>query len=162
MVCPFVGGGLHPDTAVALQMSGVEVTWAKLPRGDMGAYGRLIRDLWAGGETFVVCEHDIVPTARQLAEIVSCGHPWCSFLYDDDLYPPGPMFGLCRFDSAVLRQWPLAAEVATIIGNRRDTECEWWRVDSLIARDLRIRGVPWVAHDTLVHHAHVGPPSGPP
>lgn len=161
VVCPFVTGGLNPGTAVALQMSGVEVTWAKLPRSSPTAYGRLFRDLWEAGESFVICEQDVVPTAAQLSEIVGCGHEWCSFNYDSDLYPPGPSFGLCRFDASVMDRWPLAAAVATVRNDRWDTQEEWWHIDSLVARDLTIRGVRWVAHDTLVHHAHAGAPSGP-
>lgn len=161
VVCPFVGGGLHPDTAVALQLSGVDVVWAKLPRDVPTAYGRLFRDLWEVGETFVICEQDVIPTAAQLLEITTCGHEWCSFNYDTDLYPPGPMFGLVRFDAAVMDRWPLAATVATVANDRFDTEAEWWHIDSLVARDLKIRGVGWVCHEPPVRHAHSGAPSGP-
>jgi len=161
-VCPFTLGGLRPETAHALQQSGLGVEWWQIPRGDEYAYGRMFRQLWTAGRTFVICEHDVAPTPSQLEAILDCGHPWCSYGYDDGLYPDGPMFGLVRFDAAVLEQWPHAADIATIIGKRRDTEAEWWRVDSLVARDLMIRRVPWVQHGPPVRHLHAGPPSGPP
>lgn len=162
LVCPFVAGRLHPGTSVALMMSGREVTWARLPRADDAAYGRLFRDLWAGGHTFVICEHDVVPTDAQLADILGCGHGWCSFDYDTDLYSPGPMFGLVRFGAEVMAEHPFMPDDALTLGNRRDHECEWWRVDSQVCRSLTIRGVPWHRHTPAVHHAHAGPPSGPP
>jgi hypothetical protein len=118
--------------------------------------------LWARAETFIICEHDVIPTPEQLTEITGCGHGWCSYGYDDDLYPRGPMFGLVRFGRDVMVDHPAAAEVALVIGKRRDTEAEWWRVDSLVARDLMIRGVEWFEHTPTVHHVHAGPPSGPP
>lgn len=137
--------------------------WTAYPlaRGDLGAYGRLWRQLWARGETVIVCEHDVIPSWEQLRRITTCGHDWCSYAYDDGLYPVGPMFGLARFDGRTMAEHPHAAEVALIIGKRRDTEAEWWRVDALVARDLLIRRVNWNLHEPAVHHAHVGAPSGP-
>lgn len=142
--------------------TGLGVDWEVLDATDPFAYGRLFRQLWADGRTFVICEHDVAPTFDQLYAILTCGHPWCSFAYDDGLYPDGPTFGLVRFDAAVMREWPHAANVATIIGKRRDEQCEWWRVDSMVARDLMIRRVPWFEHRPPVRHLHPGPPSGPP
>ena len=162
MVCPFTAGGLRPQTARALHASGLEIEWAQLPSHDEHAYGRLFRHLWSAGRTFVIVEHDIVPTVAQLQAIATCGHEWCSFLYDDELYPDGPMFGLVRFDARTMALWPHAAGIATVIGRRRDEEAEWWRIDSLVARDLNIRGVPWTAHPGRVQHLHHGAPSGPP
>jgi len=137
------------------------VRWYQLPKADNGAYGRLLRALWARGETFVICEHDVIPTRAQLDLITSCGHDWCSFAYDDGLYPRGPMFGLVRFDSRVMAEHPYAAEVATEGGERRPTEVPWWDVDNHVARDLKIRQVEWFEHSPPVHHHHLGPPSGP-
>lgn len=161
VICPYVRGMLNPDTQRALWDSGLPVDFVRLPAGDETAYGRMLRNLWGGRETFVICEQDIVPTVAQLSEIAGCGHLWCSYNYDDGLYPDGPMFGLVRFSGGLMDLWPEAANVALVIGKRRDYEAEWWRVDSLVARDLNIRQVPWVLHTPAVHHAHVGPPSGP-
>lgn len=160
LVCPFAPGRLRWETSVALQTSGYPVDWVRLPASDPTAYGRLFRDLWSAGETFVICEQDVVPTQDQLDDIMGCGHPWCSYEYDNDLYPDGPMFGLVRFDRRVMSEWPLAAGVALVVGKRRDMEVAWWNVDSHVARDLMIRGVKWARHTPPVHHAHVGPPSG--
>jgi hypothetical protein len=152
---------LNPDTLKAVRNSDCYHRLVDLDPNDEGAYGRLFRQLWRSRTTVVICEHDVIPTPAQMAEVQFCGHDWCSYDYDDGLYPGGPMFGLVRFSGRLMARHPEAAEVALVIGKRRDTEAEWWRVDSLVARDLMIRGVPWTHHDTPVHHAHVGPPSGP-
>jgi hypothetical protein len=152
---------LNQGTYRAVQHSGQWCRFVDLDPNDPGAYGRLIRQLWRSRSSIVICEHDVVPTLAQLDQITSCGHDWCSYSYDDGLYPDGPMFGLVRFSGAIMAAHPHAADVALVIGKRRDFEAEWWRVDALMARDLKIRGVEWVQHEPAVHHAHVGPPSGP-
>jgi hypothetical protein len=152
---------LNQGTCRAVQQSSYWTRFVDLDPNDPGAYGRLIRQLWRSRTTVIICEHDVVPTPAQLYRIASCGHDWCSYSYDDGLYPDGPMFGLVRFSGAIMAAHPHAADVALVIGKRRDIEAEWWRVDALMARDLKIRGVPWTQHEPAVHHAHVGPPSGP-
>jgi hypothetical protein len=153
-----VPDGLREETRQALLQAAVPVEWVRLDRSDPFGYGRMLRRLWRQERTFVICEQDVVPTVSQLWEIVSCGHLWCSYGYDDGNYPEGPMFGLCRFDWRLMHMWPAAAEISTIIGSRRDYEAEWWRVDSLLARDLQIRQVPWVKHLPPVRHIHPGGP----
>jgi hypothetical protein len=162
IVVPYVRGMLNPGTYKAVQYSGHWCRFVGLDPGDEGAYGRLFRRLWRSQTDIVLVEHDVVPTAAQLDLICSCGHDWCSYCYDDNLYPDGPMFGCVRFSGRLMVEHPYAADVALVIGKRRDTEAEWWRVDSLVARDLMIRGVEWVRHEPAVHHVHQGAPSGPP
>lgn len=161
VVVPFVHGMLNEDTCRTVAYSGYWHRFCDLDPLDEGAYGRLVRDLWGRQTSFVICEQDVIPTVDQLETIVECGHDWCSYSYDDGMYPDGPMFGLVKFSGRVMREHPHAAEVALVIGKRRDTEAEWWRVDALMARDLKIRGVPWFMHEPAVHHVHRGPPSGP-
>ena len=159
---PYVAGRLDPRTAEACAQAGLPTVWCQLSTADEYGYGRLFRNLWAGRRTFMICEHDVVPTVAQFHQMAWCGHGWCSYQYDNGMYPVGPMFGLVRFDRTVLEAHPFAAEVALITGRRRDELVEWWRVDSMVARDLMIRQVVWEQHDPAVVHHHVGAPSGPP
>jgi hypothetical protein len=159
---PFVHGHLREDTLAALREANYPYRLENLDANDMGAYGRLVRRLWRVQQTFIICEHDVVPTVDQLKGLARCDADWCSYSYDDGLYPPGPMFGLVKFSRRLMRQHPMAPEVALVIGKRRDEEAEWWRVDALMVRDLKIRGAEWHEHVPAVHHAHAGPPSGPP
>jgi hypothetical protein len=157
---PFVPGRLHEETWRAVIGAGGPAQFLALDPDDDGGYGRLIRRLWAKGDSFIVCEHDVVPTRAQLATLQGCGHDWCSFPYDSDLYPDGPYFGLVRFSSRVMRDHPRAAHVALHRGSGKELEVGWWEVDSCMARDLHIRGVRWHRHTPAVQHAHDGPPSG--
>jgi hypothetical protein len=161
VVVPYVQGKLSSATVRTVKLSGWAYTILRLPDCDPGAYGRLVRNLWAGTTDVIICEQDVEPSAGQLADICTCGHDWCGYNYDDGRYPDGPMFGLVRLSRRLQVRHPMAAEVALVIGKRRDVEAEWWRVDSLMARDLMIRGEHWTAHPGRVHHAHCGPVSGP-
>lgn len=161
VVVPYVPGKLHHVTRAAVRAFAPHHRFVPLDADDDGAYGRLVRELWSAGEPFAICEQDTAPTRRQLDDLAACPGGWCSFLYDDALYPDGPMLGLVRFSADVLREHPIAAECALVIGRRRDTEAPWWNVDNLIARDLQIRGVPWCCHRDRVRHLHHGEPSGP-
>jgi hypothetical protein len=162
VVVPYVDHMLNPATRQAVMSFGYSHRFVQLDPLDEGGYGRLFRRLWSEWRTFIICEHDVVPTPGQLATLTTCGHDWCSYSYDDGLYPDGPMFGLAKFSGRLMSEHPHAADVALVIGRRRDVEAEWWRVDALVARDLGIRGVEWHQHRPAVHHAHVGLPSGPP
>lgn len=158
---PFVHGWLDIETWRAVAASGYPAQFLALDRADDGAYGRLLRRLWARGDTFVICEHDVVPTLEQLATLQDCGHGWCSYGYDTALYPDGPYFGLVKFSAAVLAAHPLAAHVALHTGSGKELEVGWWECDSCLARDLQIRGVEWHRHLPPVIHRHQGAPSGP-
>lgn len=162
ILVPYVLGMLSINTYRVVTCSGFYYRLVRMNPDDEGQYGRLLRRLWANPIDLIICEHDVEPTLTQLQSILLCGHDWCSYNYDSDLYPDGPSHGLVRYSRRLMARHPLAAEVALVTGKRRDTEAEWWRVDSLMARDLMIRGEPWQAHEGLVHHAHQGVPSGPP
>ena len=153
---------LQPATLAAVALSGLPYRLVIFNPDDPYGYGRWWRQQWEKGETVIVLEHDVVPTRGQLLELERCGHDWCSYRYDSDLYGRGPMFGLVRFAGRVMRDHPLAADVALEDGERRPTEVGWWEVDYAMARDLLIRGVQWHEHLPPVRHLHPGCPSGPP
>lgn len=162
VVVPYVHGMLDPRTAIAVQYSGFYCRFVDLDPRDHGAYGRLFRKLWRSQSTVVICEHDVVPTREQLRAIVTCGHDWCSYNYDSDMYSKGPMFGLVRFSGRLMAEHPEAANCATMVSRELGTERGWWDMDSHVARDLKIRGVEWHEHLPEVHHAHHGPPTEAP
>lgn len=161
VVVPYVRGMLCPATAALAVNSGWPHAFCELDREDEGGYGRLVRRLWQSQDDTIICEQDVEPTPQQINELATCSHDWCGFNYDDGLYPDGPMFGLVKLSGRLKVRHPFAAEVALVIGKRRDTEAEWWRVDALMARDLMIRGERWQAHESRVHHVHAGAVSGP-
>ena len=161
-VVPYVHGMLNPRTAQAIGRSGYWYRLVDIDPNDHYAYGRLFRQLWRSASTFVICEHDVIPTQAQLDGILGCNHEWCSYGYDSDMYGRGPMFGLARFDRSVMLAHPLAAEVATMADREHDIGRTWHDLDAHVARDLFIRGVKWHEHNPPVEHAHYGPPTEPP
>lgn len=183
VVVPFVENRLHPETARSVRLSGLPTFWARLDPLDDGAYARLFVRLWASGRTFIVCEHDIVPTTHQWRSIACCGRDWCFYDYDRHRYADGPKFGLARFSRRLTARLPDAARIALTDQSGPGGMVPWWRVDSAIARDLTIRlqtpapegdcpaarfraKHPWAGSDCHRHagrvaHMHVGPPSGP-
>jgi hypothetical protein len=42
------------------------------------AYGELVADLWQQGDSFLLLEHDVLPTAALLEEMWNCGSEWCA------------------------------------------------------------------------------------
>jgi hypothetical protein len=42
------------------------------------AYGALVARLWKKGESFMLCEHDVLPTAALLEEMARCDREWCA------------------------------------------------------------------------------------
>lgn len=49
--------------------------------GDDHAYWRLLRDVWADGETFAVVEHDVQCRPDVFEQFEACPEPWCVFPY---------------------------------------------------------------------------------
>lgn len=180
---PFVENRLHPETARSARACGLPVFWARLDPLDEAAYARLFVRLWASGRTFIICEHDIVPTQHQWRSIASCGRDWCFYDYETWRYSDGPKFGLARFTRRLTWSHPEAARIALTDETRPSGMVPWWRVDSAMARDLTIRlqtpapagdsvearlraRHPWMGagchrHHGRVAHLHTGPVSGP-
>jgi hypothetical protein len=162
VVVPFVAGRLQPATWTAVTATRGAAQFVCLDSGDDGGYGRLVRRLWARGADVIICEQDVAPTLEHFEQLEACPRPWCSFPYHDHMYADGPMFGLVRFRSALMAEHPMAADVALEGPPRRPAEVGWWECDSMLARDLMIRGAVWHRHTPPVQHVHPGGPSGRP
>lgn len=111
--------------------------------GDDG-YRRLLREVWEEGDPFILVEHDVVPTAAQVASLEACPEPWCGYGYS-----PGdwtPMFGFVRFGRALLSAIPEAFT---------DPSWPWDQLDAKFAVLARSRGFRWHWHYPHVHHARV-------
>ena len=151
---PFVDPMLSDETLDAVKSAGVEYQLVQLDIADPYGYARFVGQLWLRGETFIICEQDVVPTEKQLHTIVSCGHKWCDYQYDTTSYPVGKMMGLCRFDSTILKAYPWVPGSALHVGTGHEHPVVWWNVDNRIARDLDIRHVEHVLHTPEVKHLH--------
>lgn len=159
VIVPFVEDMLHEDTLAAVQASGVQYSLWQIDPTDEHAYPRLFATLWERAETFVILEHDVVPTVEQLWTIIGCDHDWCSFPYGDYNQHVGPVFGLVRFDRRIMEAHPHLPKSAVHVGSDHPRPVYWWNVDNRVARDLQIRHVPHVFHTPPVLHDHRGEPT---
>jgi hypothetical protein len=119
--------GLRPEVeALALEVGArlVDVS------GDDQAYWRLLRDYWAAGETFIVVEHDVLPTRELLESMWQCPEPLCT---GDPA--PGATLQCVKFAAALIGQFPtLLSDIGPHSWQGLDLAIEY-RVD----RNLPIR-----------------------
>lgn len=182
VVVPYIPTHLRPETVDSVRGCDLPHTFVELRQDQPQGYAELIIRLWRAARTFIICEQDIVPTTDQWRTLATCGHPWCFYDYDDQLYPDGPKFGLVRISRQVMLAHPQAAAVALMDHTAVGGLVPWWNVDSAMCRDLIIRlgrpapegdtpearelaTYPWkragaVCHTPAVRHLHDGPPSG--
>ena len=76
---------------------------------DDTAYGRLLEELWADAETFMVVEHDIVIATTTVREFDECEEEWCSAPYtyfDQPVTTSGGGLGCTKFDKTLMARWP--------------------------------------------------------
>jgi hypothetical protein len=91
-----------PTAAIA---SAVAATFVETATDD--AYWKLLRDLWAKRQTFIILEHDIVPPEGALEAIWACPRDWCGVPY-----PVGRIWGVwhgcTKFGRDLIRRYPEA------------------------------------------------------
>ncbi len=160
VVVPWVDGVGRPETLAALSWLRSQLEVVTLDAGDDGAYAALLERLWRAGDTFMVVEHDVVPTKAQLADLARCQHPWCSTCYDTAAYPRTPMLGLVRFDRALLERRSEVGVHVLRTGYTRTRHVGWRSVNETLARHLFAIGETWHRHQPDVVHLHRREPAG--
>jgi hypothetical protein len=75
LVIAFVPNMLRPEVRAVGEEVGAE--FADVSHSDM-AYGELVARLWSAGQSFVLCEHDVVATPELLEEMWQCPADWCA------------------------------------------------------------------------------------
>lgn len=153
VVVPYTA--IHPATAAALEELAPDAEMVDLS-GDVFAYQALVERLWADGETFLLWEHDITPTATALAEALSCRCWWSASPY------PGPngvtlwrCFGFTRFRAEMLAATPNAARDAGLRDDSTDVPPRHWlRCDSRLIDVLLVEGYAGPHRHSAVGHHH--------
>ncbi|HWW87039.1 MAG TPA: hypothetical protein VNZ26_25760 [Vicinamibacterales bacterium] len=69
------GHGLRPEVEALARDVGAQLVDVS---GDVQAYWRLLRDLWAAGNAFIVVEHDVLPTQELLEAMWVCPEAICT------------------------------------------------------------------------------------
>lgn len=126
------------------------------------AYWRLFAWLWEQRDTFVICEHDVIPTDEQYGELLNCPEAWCAFAYDR-LGSTVATMGFCKFDPARLAetlrieqhgvtrlsQESMEKRDAYAMTPHPDASIPWNQVDGVVWTFLTTRGYN--------PHIHAGP-----
>lgn len=133
LVVPYTD--LRPETYRATKdWPGVEYVYVG---GDDYEYGRLLRELWRDGQSFLLCEHDMNPTREQLLSMLDCEHGYCSSPYAWTT-TVGPALGFTRFRDSFTATYPDAAEIACRIPSNYGEPGHWKQLDVwLMAAVLR-------------------------
>lgn len=108
---------------------------------DDEAYWRLLADLWAEGESFVLVEHDVVIVEGIVDALAACPFDWCCAAYP---YGRGTIVGLgcTKFTAPLLARVPDAVERAGLVEDRTHPPRHWCRLDASLNRVLCDAGEP--------------------
>lgn len=134
MVVPFTVR--HPEVVAAAPS---HTEWVDVS-SDPFAYWRLMCDLWADGEAFLVVEHDVVCRPDVLVSFDECDCDWGVFPYTPICHWEcqeawANMLGCTRFSAAIIAAVPDA--VSSIPPEQRD----WHNLCDGIAGD-KVGGMP--------------------
>jgi hypothetical protein len=145
VVCPYTS--LHPLAEQALADYAPLADCLELHEAD--DYYKLLCELWAAGEAFLVVEHDIEIHEGVLPALETCPEPWCLYGYGGPT--PEHLFigslGCTRFSAALLTAVPA---LMTALPVRH-----WQRLDCEILPALRTAGFEPHVHEPPVLHHHV-------
>jgi hypothetical protein len=161
VVCPYTR--LEPATRVALGYEAVDAEFIALRpadcsnethvQGDCDDYFRLLTQLWAGGQGFVVVEHDIVPWPGSIRGLLECDQPLCLHRYQ---IAGGMGYGLgcSKFSAQLTRDyWDLPQVLERERGG--SWSGRWCHLDGEFVARLRDRmQVPLHFHEPAVTHLH--------
>lgn len=155
VVVPYVA--LHPQAEAALDRFAPEAERFFLGRTS-DAYWRLLADLWATGEGFLIVEQDIELVEGVVEGLAACPQWWCLHPYPGGGWATGgdPLLyqslGCTRFSSDLLRAEPdLMSEVGSV--SEGLPAKDWRRLDVTIGPRLNWRGYqPHVHWPAVIHH----------
>jgi len=142
---------VHPATVKGAPK---HATWIDVSSSPVAYYGAL-HDIWEGGESFALLEHDVVCRPDVAKAFEECPEPWCAFGYSDICHPEcmeawANMLGCTRFRSELVQQVPDA--VSSIPADGWD----WHNVCDGLGRNLRAAGFTHHWHFPAVEHHHMG------
>jgi hypothetical protein len=114
---------------------------------DARAYGRLLAEVWAQGETFCWIEHDIEIGPSTLYDFRACSYGYCAAPYPwtTDV---GPAMGCVRFSAAFIAKYPYVALDALASG------VSWRQIDIVFQRHILVgnKGEQPHVHAPVIHH----------
>jgi hypothetical protein len=149
IVVPFVLGRLRVETQTAVP----NARFVDVGRGSH-SYWHLMVELWSASSSFLLIEHDIVPTPGQIASLWGCPSEWCASPYWMDGIETTAL-GFVKFDQSLIERSPDL--ITSILDRHRD----WLSLDSMVIGELHRRGASEHVHLPAVRHMHDYSPAEP-
>lgn len=134
------------------------------------AYWQLLSSLWADGQDVVIVEHDVIPDADAIEDLLDCPEPWCAqpypYVYDR------LNWGLActMFTATAMKRVPDLWTHVAVMSDYLHPPLHWCRLDAWSHRVLTAHGIDrhdhglqvWHERDTTSHgcevlHAAAGP-----
>ena len=135
----------HAPRITAETVAALKAFWPSYDPVNVGtdrlAYWRLLCQLWADGQDFILIEHDIVPTAEVFRQFRWCPSAWCTFgYYQHDAKGPTALLltaslGCARFRPDLMVERP----DLMVRAGQRDMGSgpgHWARLDQAVAAEL--------------------------
>lgn len=162
VVVPYVKGYLREEVVPVVEREADACGWGISlfdVSGSQYDYWALVRQMWAGEETFAIVEQDVVPPYGFLAGFEACEKEWCVHDYVvhgaliGSYYGHPGAFGCVRFRRRLLERHP---EVVETLDYRT-----WSLLDGVIGEALRSRGEHEHEHEPPARHLHDYGPETP-
>lgn len=171
VIVPYVPPA-HARTIATVDIHAPEADWVDVSGSDQ-AYYRLLAELWASGEDFMLVEHDMELLGGEADAFTACRSPWCTFPYEGSqpiytsrgrLNPPprAPRIFRCALGCTRFRA-ELTAELPDAVAHMARKQHPWgdgfssthWRrLDSQLASYLFQHGHKVCEHQPHVIHHH--------
>lgn len=97
IICPYTPNRLAKRTRDALP-----ATTEFVKMTDFDSYQLLFLSLWKAGESFIIVEHDVVPSPGSLDRLARCKHQWCGCPYG----PGGISLGCTKIADTLIAKLP--------------------------------------------------------
>ncbi len=154
VMVPYTMDKLRTETVEALRLWGGPYTLWPLQAADPYAYAKFLAGAWNLGSDLMVIEHDMLPAATDIRELLACGELWCSVRYHvgNDQYVTG--LGFCKFSAKLQRDLPLAAQHAAVHPAKAAGLMPWQGLNEAIERAISRRGVLIHVHPGVIEHLH--------
>jgi hypothetical protein len=150
---PFVR--LRTELVEALAVEGLVANYVDTSGED--GYWKALRDEWAKGETFIVCEQDKIPAPGLLLELWECPESWCATpvpMQGHNRPAAYPSLSCTKFGAELMQAQPnLLEDVGRL--NLGFGEKEWSRLDLGIYALLASQFDPHWHEGGRVEHLHV-------
>lgn len=150
IVCPYVDVPL-PETEDCLDLSGLDIDYVDTS-DDERAYGRLLCELWAADEGFIIVEMDMAFEAEQLFRLIDCPEPYCAGVYDWTTNT-GPAMGFTKFGAELIEACPRAGLGLSSLS--------WRQLDVIFMRRILGHTYGWQPHVHLPPVRHLNPAQSP-